>query len=465
MRQRIGVWKQVKAVCILALAAGMISGCSLKTAENREALRMSGIEKLDAGDYAGAISDLEEALDLGKGRVGSMELDILKYRAEAEYKIGDYRAAAHTYDVLSQVDGEKPEYAGLHCLLSIRAGDTEEALEAYQRVYRQYDASSINDIPVEVFYKELARYQPLVNNAKEAFADPKTGMAPGVMGLTAEDMQNFYSQLPKRLESVIWLEQSGKPGYEQAQAIAQKKFDAVQRPFTYSFGVSPDAMDYQTLLSLLLTLLCAVIAAPVFASDAQTGAQDIQLCTKNGGLRLAAAKLAAAFSITGAAYLLCGVVWILVTNALFGWESTQTSVQWLFSVTSLLPYTVGQMEWVMLVANFLIFFAEVAFVLMASVWAKNNLTALSVALISVVAPLIVYMVVPGSFGEWLSTLIPAGGIGLSNALLYKMISFDFLYAGGHAFFQADVLLASAPIKIVLLVGLAAWGYLRKTKVA
>ena len=346
------------------------------------------------------------------------------------------------------------------------AGDGVNAVaEAYQRVYRQYDASSINDIPVEVFYKELARYQPLVNNAKEAFADPKTGMAPGVMGLTAEDMQNFYSQLPKRLESVIWLEQSGKPGYEQAQAIAQKKFDAVQRPFTYSFGVSPDAMDYQTLLSLLLTLLCAVIAAPVFASDAQTGAQDIQLCTKNGGLRLAAAKLAAAFSITGAAYLLCGVVWIMVTNALFGWESTQTSVQWLFSVTSLLPYTVGQMEWVMLVANFLIFFAEVAFMLMASVWAKNNLTALSVALISVVAPLIVYMVVPGSFGEWLSTLIPAGGIGLSNALLYKMISFDFLYAGGHAFFQADVLLASAPIKIVLLVGLAVWGYLRKTMVA
>ena len=103
--------------------------------------------------------------------------------------------------------------------------------------------------------------------------------------------------------------------------------------------------------------------------------------------------------------------------------------------------------------------------LMASVWAKNNLTALSVALISVVAPLIVYMVVPGSFGEWLSTLLPAGGIGLSNALMYKMISFDFLYAGGHAFFQADVLLASAPVKIVLLVGLAAWGYLRKTKVA
>ena len=98
-----------------------------------------------------------------------------------------------------------------------------------------------------------------MNNAKEAFADPKTGMAPGVMGLTAEDMQNFYSQLPKRLESVIWLEQSGKPGYAQAQAIAQKKFDAVQKPFTYSFGVSPDALVFLFLLCLrwfLCSLLC-----------------------------------------------------------------------------------------------------------------------------------------------------------------------------------------------------------------
>ena len=337
----------------------------------------------------------------------------------------------------------------------------QEALEAYQRVYRQYDASSINDIPVEVFYKELARYQPLVNNAKEAFADPKTGMAPGVMGLTAEDMQNFYSQLPKRLESVIWLEQDGKPGYEQAQAIAQKKFDAVQKPFTYSFGVSSDAMDYQTLLSLLLTLLCAVIAAPVFASDAQTGAQDIQLCTKHGGLRLAVTKLAAALTVTGGAYLVCGVVWIVVTNTLFGWEGTKTSVQWLFSVTSLLPFTAGQLQWVMLLSNFALFLAAETFALAVSAWARSNLTALSAALVSVVAPLIVYMVVPGSLGEWLSTLLPAGGIGLSNALLYKMYSFDFLFAGGHAFFQADVLRALAPVKIVLFLALAVWGYRRK----
>lgn len=338
----------------------------------------------------------------------------------------------------------------------------QEALAAYQKLFQKYNAKSISDIPIEEFYSELSRYQPFVNNAKEAFADPNTGMAPGVMGLTADDMAHFYDQLPKRLEAVIRLENRGKKGYEEAQTIAAKKLAQVQTPYTYYFGAGSEAIEYQTLLGLLLTLLCAVIAAPIFSADAQSGAQDIQLCTKHGGLRLAVTKLAAALTVTGGAYLLCGVVWIVVTNTLFGWEGTQTSVQWAFSVTSLLPYTIGQMQWVMLLSNFALFLTEVAFALAVSTWARSNLTALSAALVSVVAPLIVYMVVPGSLGEWLSTLLPAGGIGLSNALLYKMYNFDFHFAGGHAFFQADVLRALAPGKIVLFLALALWGYKRKT---
>lgn len=339
----------------------------------------------------------------------------------------------------------------------------KEALAAYQRVYKEYDADYISDVPPEVFYRELSCYQPFVNDAKEAFADPNTGIAPGVMGLTAEDMDGFYDQLPVRLDAVIQMENEGTGNYKAAQAVAEEKFAAVQKPFAYYSGVTADAMEYQTLLGLLLTLLCAVIAAPVFASDAQTGAQDIQLCTKNGGVRLAVTRLAAALGIAGGAYLVCGVVWIAVTNTIFGWESTKTSVQWLFSVTSLLPYTVGQMQWVMLLCNFMLFLAGMAFVLAASAWAKNNLVSLAAALLSVVAPLVVYMVVPGKLGEWLSVLLPAGGIGLSNSLLYKMINFDFLFVGDRALYLADVLLTLAPVKILLLLVLAVWGYRRKSR--
>lgn len=123
---------------IIVLTIGMVSGCAMERKAEQETLRMSGIEELDAGDYTGAIGDLEAALDLGNGRVSAVELDILKYRAEAEYKAGDYSAAAHTYEVLRQVDGEKPEYARLHCLISIQAGNVEQALADYQEIYKEY---------------------------------------------------------------------------------------------------------------------------------------------------------------------------------------------------------------------------------------------------------------------------------------------------------------------------------------
>ena len=60
--------------------------------------------------------------------------------------------------------GNKVSYTGLKAIRkrqeqqvsgTITPDVMQEALEVYQRVYRQYDASSINDIPVEVFYKEL----------------------------------------------------------------------------------------------------------------------------------------------------------------------------------------------------------------------------------------------------------------------------------------------------------------------
>lgn len=120
-------------ICIGIFAAAL-GGCAGNTAE-RQALRLQGIEKIDAGDYSGAISDLDQALSFGKGSVGEMELDILKYRAEAEYLAGDYSAAAHTYDILIQVDEEGPEYVRLRCISNIRGGDVDTALEDFSKLY------------------------------------------------------------------------------------------------------------------------------------------------------------------------------------------------------------------------------------------------------------------------------------------------------------------------------------------
>ena len=366
--------------------------------------------------------------------------------------------------------GNRVEYTGLAAIRKRRehqASGTitpemiQDGLAAYQNLFKKYNAKSISDVPIEEFYAELSPYQVFVNDLKEAYADPDTGIAPGIMGLTADDAAHFYDQLPDRLASVIKMENSGDPGCAAAQELAQKKFAKVQTPFTYYYGVTPDAIEYETLLFFLITLLCAILAAPVFSADAQSGAQDIQLCTKHGGLRLAGIKLAAGLTITSTAFLVCGVVWIVVTNTLFGWEGTRTSVQWLFSVTSLLPFTAGQLQWVNLLGVFALFTAEIAFVLAASVWAKNNLTAMAVSFSSVLLPLIVYVVLPKPLNAWVEALFPASGIALSSNLLYRLFGFDFFLLGQHAWFQADVILALAPVKIVLFLALAVWGYRRK----
>ncbi len=101
MRQRI-------SLCAGLLAAVLLCGCG-ESKEAKEA-RLSGIERMAEGDYGGAIASFEEALEASDGIVDRFELDILKYRGEAEYLARDYAAAAYTYGTLEQVEGERAEY-------------------------------------------------------------------------------------------------------------------------------------------------------------------------------------------------------------------------------------------------------------------------------------------------------------------------------------------------------------------
>lgn len=132
------------AVLAAALLGIGTAGCGQASAARQE-LRLQGIEKLESGDYSGAIADLDEALSQGKGRVSAFELDILKYRGEAEYRAEDYSAAAHTYEILMQVDEKRPEYVRLHCIASVKSGDVQTALEDFTGLYEEQKADKDAD--------------------------------------------------------------------------------------------------------------------------------------------------------------------------------------------------------------------------------------------------------------------------------------------------------------------------------
>ncbi len=127
------------AVCILlvvlvALGTMRVVG-SMSTSKQRE-LRTSGIEKMEAGDFAGAIADFDQALAVMDKDTGEMAVDVLRYRAEAEYRLEDYEAAYYSYKLLMDRDAKNLEYWYMASMCSAAMGDVDQAVELYDYVQR-----------------------------------------------------------------------------------------------------------------------------------------------------------------------------------------------------------------------------------------------------------------------------------------------------------------------------------------
>lgn len=333
----------------------------------------------------------------------------------------------------------------------------QTAVGEYQEALLEYGVEDSFELPEDVYYDRLMIYQPLVHGVKEVFSDEKTGMAPGFLDITPEEVSTFYEKAPVRLKNLMRMEGSRQSDIDKAEEMYRK----VETPFQYYEGVSGNSMDYQVMLIFLLTIFCAVIVSPVFSVEYQTGADDILRCTKHGRFRLAVVKIFAALVITGVTFLLCGILWILTTNTLFGWESTKTSMQMIFSVSSPPALTVGELEWTNLLGSFLLFLSLMSLILFLSARIKNAAVALAAAMFFCILPILTYIGAPAVLGNWLQCLLPGGALGLNNSLLYAMTELDFLHPGGLSVWNVHLMFLIAALWIpVLLIG-TVWSYCRK----
>ena len=122
--------REYRAGILVLAGVMMLSGCG---SNKREEYRRTGIEQMQSGDYTAALVSFEQALEASKGKVTVLELDVLKYRAEAEYLLEDYEAAAHTYEVLLQVDEENVDYRLYRAMALAESGALDKAVEEYQK--------------------------------------------------------------------------------------------------------------------------------------------------------------------------------------------------------------------------------------------------------------------------------------------------------------------------------------------
>ena len=121
--------KRTLVLASMLLSTSLLTACGGVTEEMLET-RKSAIARMENGDYEGAVAAFNGLVEEAT-KVTEFELDILKYRAEAEFLLGDYGAAVHTYQTLIQVDEDAvhPEYYYFSAVALAKDGQTAEALE------------------------------------------------------------------------------------------------------------------------------------------------------------------------------------------------------------------------------------------------------------------------------------------------------------------------------------------------
>jgi hypothetical protein len=327
------------------------------------------------------------------------------------------------------------------------------ALESYQSTISRYKGIDVesNDFPLAVYAEKISPIMPLLGKLPEVFADPKTGMGTNLKDISPDEVDQLYKKTVQHLNNYMQLEQKGSVAQEQAV----KKYAKVKTPFLLYAGYSISAFEWIELFIFVLVILCTAMAASTFSNEYQTGSDSILRCTKQGRFRLAITKAAAALTLFVVTFVVCILLHLLISDLFFGPECMKTSIQMLFSVTSLPALNLGQLQIVLATGGLLSLLATVSFTLFLSAKCKDSLIAILIAFTSCLLPIFAN----SALGEnWISCILPSAGVGMKNSLLYQLIDLNYLHIGPISLWTPDVILVATAVEIPVFLLLAVRAY-------
>lgn len=334
----------------------------------------------------------------------------------------------------------------------------QQALTTYQEVFARYDAETTFDLPNEA-YGEINPIQQLLFDLGDLYPD-ENGQTQPWLDIDSDEVTSYYETIPLRVESLAQTQYPDVPGVGNYFAALYAQVDT---PFNYEPGADATTLDYLIMLSFVLLLCCALIAAPVFASDLQTGADDIQRCTKHGRARLALVRVFASLLICGMLTSFCLALYWCISNSLYGWEVTDASAQMLslFGPLTPLPFDFGGLQILFSVLALLTILATVCAVLLLSSRLKNLVAATGCALLLCFLPVLVYMILPAAVVDWVNTFLPSTGVALQACTLYATRYYNILHLGDLICWTPIATSIAGAVELVLFAILAVVNYVRR----
>lgn len=333
------------------------------------------------------------------------------------------------------------------------------ALENYQDTLADYDVESPYELPDDIYEDRILPNSPLLHGVVELCTNPKTGIGTPLKEIDPQKLNNYYDSADAHIQALMVLEH---PKSDAIQKQGVSMYQAVEKPFVCRPNADSNTLDYYTLLIFILMLLCTVIAAPIFASDYQSRADDIQRCSKYGRNTLAGARIIATLFICTLLTLSCQILYWCLSNTFFGWDALDASIQMmsLFPISALADMTFGELQIFLTIVGELGIFATVAAVLLISSKAKSLVTATASALLLCVLPVLFYMMLPTELRIYFCALLPSGVNGMQAGVLYSMREFFFITVGNLAIWLPWVMTAVAFLETPLFALLARHSYIK-----
>lgn len=217
---------------------------------------------------------------------------------------------------------------------------TPEKLWQVTEQYQSIRATYGENIPNDVYIKEIQPAESLMNLLAAAFSEPGAYGYDILLDLSEEDIMSFYELRDKNVTEYL----TAQLGYNTvAFNDAFQKAKQVGTPFNYfSCNGWPSAIENIGAIIIITLFSVCVIASPVFSSEYQSGAYMIARAAKNGRKKFAHTKVLATTIISLTIYLASLFIYSSVCFVLFGVEGLKTQIQF-SSFLSPIPYTYGDM--------------------------------------------------------------------------------------------------------------------------
>lgn len=329
------------------------------------------------------------------------------------------------------------------------------ALATYQECIKKYGNPDGENFPRDVYIEKISPINDLLRLLPVTYSDFVDGnlIPRGLTDIDLDKLDSFYEACDTRLENVIKVDREPESTKQKAVSLYSK----VDRPFKLYAGYTRDAFDYLCFSIMFLVIIGTVFSAPLFSENYESGADHILRCTKCGRGKLARTKVIANMLPSISIYVVGITIHLLISDLSFGTITLKTSVQALYDTISLPNLNLFQLQIVLAVGGLLTLISVNAFTYFLSAKLERVAGTICISLLAAVAPLFISA---AAGTNWVSSILPAGGIGLTNNLLMQLVDFRFLHLGSYSFWTPQVTMLFTIIWVPIFLILAVRAYCR-----